>query len=364
MLLNYVIWNPSPEIFSVGSFAIRWYSLLFALGFVIGYFIMKAMFKKEGIPIKVLDKLATYMVIATIVGARLGHCLFYEPKQYLSNPIDILKIWEGGLASHGAAIGILIALYFFSRKTKRPYIWTLDRIVIVVALAGCFIRVGNMMNSEIYGSQTNTTSGFVYISNFEDELIDGKTIENVSFNKPNSDISSQEIQAPIIMMVDFSPSIRDTFVIQNIIEKHIQPYLTSEETLDYYNIFYPRDKMIEYEIFKNAGTHGYSSNINIAGVPRYPTQIYEALAYLLIFFYLLGYYYYRKGKPRGGFLLGMFLILIFTARFFIEFLKAPQVGFETNMTLNMGQWLSVPFIIIGIIIAIWSLRMKKGTVSS
>ena len=163
MIISAIIWNVDPEIFRIGSFAIRWYGLLFALGFVFGYIIMGSIFKKEKIPPKLLDTLTMYMVIGTVAGARLGHCLFYEPECYLSHPLNILKIWEGGLASHGAAVGILIALYFFSRKAKKSYLWIIDRVVIVVALAGFFIRMGNLMNSEIFGVETSLPWGFTFV---------------------------------------------------------------------------------------------------------------------------------------------------------------------------------------------------------
>lgn len=260
MTLNYITWDVQPEIFSTGSFSIRWYGFLFALSFVLGYVIMKKIFKKEGLSVKLLDELSTYMIIATIVGARLGHCFFYERSFYLSNPIEILYIWEGGLASHGAAVGILIALLIFSIKNKKPYFWILDRIVIVVALAGFFIRMGNLMNSEIYGIPTSVPWAFVFVN---------------------------------------------------------------------------------------------ASNFHEADDPRHPTQIYEALSYLLIFFFLLWSYFKKEGKPKPGFLFSMFLILVFTARFFIEFYKEPQVGFEYDMILNMGQLLSIPFVLAGILILIF-----------
>lgn len=251
MLLNAIIWDVNPEIISFGQFAIRWYGLLFASGFVFGYFIMGNIFKKEKVPPKMLDTLTTYMVVGTVLGARLGHCLFYEPEYYLADPIKILKIWEGGLASHGAAVGILIALWLFSRKAHRPYIWILDRIVIVVALAGFFIRMGNLMNSEIYGVETSLPWGFIFVR--------------------------------------------------------------WQET-----------------------------------VPKHPTQIYEGLSYLIIFavLYLL---YQKKGtKLKPGILFGFFLAVLFSMRFLIEFIKEPQVGFEESMALNMGQILSIPFILAGI----------------
>jgi len=262
MIINSIVWNVDPEIFRIGSLAVRWYGLLFALGFVFGYIIMGKIFKAEHIPPKVLDTLTTYMVVGTVIGARLGHCLFYEPEYYMKNPIMILKVWEGGLASHGAAIGILLALYLLSRKIKKPYMWILDRVVIVVALAGLCIRMGNLMNSEIYGTETTLPWGFIFAR------------EN--------------------------------------------------ET-----------------------------------VAKHPTQIYEGLSYLLIFFVL--YYIYRKNTKnlKPGLIFGLFLILLFGVRFFIEFIKEPQVGFEANMSLNMGQLLSIPFILVGIVIVFRAMRQHQ-----
>jgi prolipoprotein diacylglyceryl transferase len=259
----FIHWSPSPEILSFGSFAIRWYGLLFACSFIFGYIILQRVFKKEGIPIKLLDELTTYMIIGTIVGARLGHVFFYEPEWYLAHPIKIFEVWEGGLASHGAAIGIILTLIIFSRVKKRPFLWVIDRIVIVVALSGFFIRMGNLMNSEIYGNVTSLPWGFYF----------------------------------------------------------------------------------ERSLFPEEGK-----------LPRHPTQIYEALSYLVIFVYLLWYYYKKDGKPAPGFIFGMFLILVFGVRFFIEFLKMPQVGFEKGMTLNMGQLLSIPFVLAGGVIVWLSLH--------
>ncbi len=266
MVLSYITWNVSPEIFRVGNFAVRWYGVLFALGFAIGYFIMLNFFRKEKIPVRLLDQLTTYMVIATVIGARLGHCLFYEPAYYLSHPLEIFKIWQGGLASHGAAVGILLALYIFSRKKKVSYWWTLDRIVTVTALAGFFIRMGNLMNSEIFGRPTTLPWGFIYV---------------------NASEASQRLQ------------------------------------------------------------------------PRHPTQIYEGLAYLLIFALLIYLYYRNNGKPKEGSLFCLFLILVFGVRFFIEFLKEPQVGFEQNMALNLGQLLSIPFVLAGAVGLFLIYRKKK-----
>lgn len=265
MHLQVITWDVNPEIFRIGSFAVRWYGLLFASSFLFGYIIMSRIFKNENLGESVLDRLTVYMALGTIIGARLGHCFFYEPGYYLSHPLEILKVWHGGLASHGAAIGILIALWLFVRKEKKDYTWVIDRIAIVVALSGFFIRMGNLMNSEIYGVETNLPWGFIF-------LRDGQT------------------------------------------------------------------------------------------VAKHPTQIYEGLSYLLIFILLYRIYWKNKGEHIQGLLISLLLILVFTARFFIEFLKNDQVDFEASMKLNMGQWLSIPFVIAGFVWLYYSVKAKTRAV--
>jgi len=262
MVLNSIVWNVSPEIFSIGGISVRWYGLFFALSFYLGYLIMAKIFSKENMSQKSLDQLAMYMIISTVIGARLGHCLFYEPGYYLADPVKILKVWEGGLASHGAAIGIIVALILFSIRQHKPVLWILDRIVIVVALAGMFIRMGNLMNSEIYGIQTSLPWGFIFVRN-------GET------------------------------------------------------------------------------------------VAKHPTQIYEALVCLILFLLLLYLYFRKPLAQKNGFLFSLFLIILFTSRFLIEFIKEPQVPFEEHMALNLGQWLSLPFIIGGVAILFISQIQKK-----
>ena len=169
-ILEYVVWSPNPAVFS-GFDRLRWYSLFFAIGFIISQQIIIYIFKKEGHDERLVDRLTIYMVLSTIIGARLGHVLFYEPEKYLSNPIEILKVWEGGLASHGAAIAILIAIWLYVRKVPtQNYLWVVDRIVIVVAMTGALIRFGNLMNSEIGGKATGTDSGFVFARDTEEIL--------------------------------------------------------------------------------------------------------------------------------------------------------------------------------------------------
>jgi prolipoprotein diacylglyceryl transferase len=268
MAINYITWNVSPEIFSIGNWAIRWYGLLFASSFFFGYLILVKVFNKEKIAIKFLDELTTYMIIGTVVGARLGHCLFYEPSYYLQHPLKILMVWEGGLASHGAGIALPLTIILFSRVRKFPFLWVMDRVVIVVALSGFLIRTGNLMNSEIFGIPTTLPWGFYFLR---------------------------------------------------------------------------------------------ASNPAEALDPRHPTQLYEGFSYLLIFLFLWRYYYLKDGKPSPGFIFGMFLVLVFGVRFFIEFIKEPQVGFEQSMFLNMGQLLSIPFVIAGVLLILYSKNKLPGS---
>lgn len=258
-------WAPSPEIFSIGPIHIRYYSVLFVSGFIIGYYIFVKFFKKEGLPVEILDVLLYTLLGSAVIGARLGHCLFYEPEYYLARPLEILKVWEGGLASHGGAIAILIAIWYYVKKYGRKYdfdyMWLMDRIGVATALAGALIRLGNLMNSEIYGNPTDLPWGFVF-------LLRGETL------------------------------------------------------------------------------------------PKHPTQLYEALAYLVTFAVLMLLYFKALPKLKKGTLFGLFLIGIFGARFFIEFVKEPQVAFEQGMTLNMGQWLSIPFVIAGVAIMYWGIYKK------
>jgi phosphatidylglycerol---prolipoprotein diacylglyceryl transferase len=163
MILNFIEWNVNPWIFEIGDFQLRWYGLLFASGFMLGFYILKQIFEKEGIPLEWLDKVLWYVVIGTVVGARLGHVFFYDWDYYSQNLGEIVKVWRGGLASHGAAVGIILALWVYSKNvSKKSILWILDRVVITVACAAVLIRTGNLMNHEIVGDPTNAPWGFIF----------------------------------------------------------------------------------------------------------------------------------------------------------------------------------------------------------
>lgn len=268
-MLSYITWDVSPVIFKLGFFTLRWYSLAFMVGFLVGYEIVARMFRHEGAPERWLGLLLMWTVAGTIVGARLGHVFFYEWDLFSQNPIKILYVWEGGLASHGGAIGVILGVILFSIvTTKRSPLWTFDRLVVPIALVGGLIRLGNLMNSEIFGHATTLPWGFRFIN-------------------------SPEWQALY------------------------------------------------------------------AGQACHPTQIYEAICYFALFALLMWMYWHKNAEERPGLIFGVFLIGIFTPRFFIEFIKNPQEAFEQSMAINMGQWLSIPFIIAGISLIIYAMRRPR-----
>ena len=297
MLLNYITWNVDPVLFSIGSLSVRWYGLMWALGFLIGYFVMRRIYRREQMSDDAMDKLLIYMLVSTVIGARVGHCLFYEPEYYLSHPLKMLAIWEGGLASHGGAIGILIGLWLYvknynkskKKKTNKQsitYIWVLDRIVVAVCLVGALIRVGNVMNHEIYGTPTSLPWGFVFMRGAEQFC---GTFDNYT------------------------------------------PCLAWEAPC-------PPSEWL----------------------PCHPTGLYEAFFCLVAMGILLWMYYKRDlGNRQPGLMFGTFLVIIFGSRICIEFLKNVQVDFERNMIFDMGQWLSLPFVIIGIAMIVWSFVQRK-----
>lgn len=275
-MISFITWTANPNIIS-SPITVRWYGLMFAIGFLVGYEIVFRIFKHEGAPEKWLAPLFFYVVIATVLGARLGHVFFYDWSYYSQHPADILKIWEGGLASHGGTIGIIIAIFIFSWSvTKKSVLWTLDRLCIPIGFVGALIRIGNLMNHEIYGGPTSMPWGFRFVDN-------------------------------------------------------INQYMQGAEP-----------------VFTQ---------------PCHPTQLYEALCYLVVFALCMYLYWRRNAQERPGFLLGVFLIGIFGSRFFIEFLKNVQeqweIGLRQSIGLDQGQMLSIPFVIAGIWLIVRAMRRPR-----
>ncbi len=343
-------------------------------------------YRKEGKPEKDVETLTIYMVIATILGARLGHVFFYEPDKYLAHPIDILKIWEGGLASHGAAVGILFALWLYTKydiklkffwiikdligipysgsakKIKRPgqnYFQVTDRIVIVVALTGCLIRFGNFMNSEIYGKATHSEYGVIFTNNVTQVLVSNTSpIEELKVSKDPSRQANSDGYMPITLELEFKnqPEILDEASLSRYIEGRfseiIDNYSYVNEHIQLTNSNEP-----EYVLTKQPDGH-FNASVNAFGIARHPTQLYESMTSLALCLLLFFIWTRKKEKTPAGLLLGLFLIILFGLRFVHELFKENQVAFEDNMSLNMGQILSIPLIIAGIFILIRSLREK------
>lgn len=274
MIQLFIEWNADPAIITLLGFPIRWYGVCFAFAFLAGFQVVSYLFKKEGRPVEQADQLLLYTMVGTVVGARMGHYFFYEFPLLFADPIrffiQMITPPFSGLASHGAAVGLFTAFYLYTKKNKgQSYLYVTDRIVIVAALAGFFIRFGNLMNSEIIGKPTDLPWGFKFMRDYE-----------------------------------FNPSGLAAFV-----------------------------------------------------VPRHPSQLYEALSCLLLFFILLYLWNLKKEKTQEGSLTGIFMIFVFALRFFYEFLKENQSSFENGLTLNMGQILSIPAVLFGLGV-LWYAKRK------
>ena len=360
--LSYIIWNASPDIFTLPipfldtKLTLRWYGLLFALGFLISQQILYYIFKKEGKPEKDVDTLTIYMVIATVIGARLGHVLFYEPDRYLANPLDILKIWEGGLASHGATVGILFALWLYGRKKKpgQNYLQTLDRIVILVALTGALIRFGNFMNSEILGKPTHSNYGIVFARNVTEVLKSDESVQKVSYVQKDSTANAQGYQ-PVRILLEFADGQNTYEEYTQYVEGRVNSYLSYNP---YVSEHISQTGYVNYKVSQDE-SNKYYAIVNTYAIPRHPAQLYESISCIILFAFLLWIWIRHKEKLAEGRLFGIFLIVCFGLRFVYEFLKENQVDFENSLPLNMGQILSIPLVLLGFYILFRSYRKES-----
>lgn len=365
-MFNYIIWNVNPEILKIGSFSLRWYGLLFALGFLLSQQILYYIYRKEGKPEKDIDTLTIYMVIATIVGARLGHIFFYQPEMLLENPLGVFLPFEftpefrftglQGLASHGAAIGILFALWLYSRKKipGQSYLQVLDRIVIVVAITGCLIRFGNFFNSEIIGKPTNAAYGVAFLGRVDETLVQEddrpSIVESVTFSKNEDFPNGMNGRKPINLYVFFKPGTAKADA-SNFCETNVKFYLTRL----YEFVDEPPRTDLKYELYEEkSGT--LVAKVSTFAISRHAAQLYESISCLLLFLFLFWVWSKEKEKIATGKIFGLFMVILWSLRFIYEFLKENQVQFEDDMTLNMGQILSIPMVIVGIGVLIWSKR--------
>ncbi len=260
---TFMSWNLDPIIKQFGPFTLGWYGLFFAGGVLIGLQLMQWIYRREGRNVAELDRLLWFVLAGTLIGMRLGHCLFYDPGYYLTHWWEIPQFWLGGYASHGGAVGLLVAVALYCRGPERPsYFWLLDRLAIPAVLTGAFIRIGNFFNSEIVGNPTDSVFGVVF-----------KRVDALS---------------------------------------------------------------------------------------RHPVQLYEAVSYLAIFVVLILVYRHKRGLRDGG-ITGLYFILVFTARFVLEFLKTPQAAYEGGLTIHVGQYLSLPFVLVGVALLLRGRRAKNSS---
>ncbi len=370
-MFSFIVWDALPEIFSTKVLNLylepRWYGLLFAAAFIIGRQLLFYIFRKEHKPADDVETLTVYMVLATVIGARLGHVLFYEPELYfnkgLEGILEIFKIWHGGLASHGAAIAILFTFWLYVRRRRahgQTYLWIADRIVIIVALAGCMIRLGNLMNSEIIGKPTNKPWGFVFTSSARDGLMKRyhpdyiRQVQTISDATRKDTLIQGQVFVPVLIEVTVQERYAATTDVNGFARNDLIPFLHQGE---------PAKHLIaDTRFFKPAigSDHGQTLvSIQAYGIPRHPAQLYEAISCFVLFLLLLAIWNYYKARTPQGLLLGIFLVVCFGLRFVYEYLKEPQVDFENELPLYMGQWLSIPALLAGFIVLLIARRNAK-----
>jgi phosphatidylglycerol:prolipoprotein diacylglycerol transferase len=370
MSLSYLIWNGNPELFSIGSFSLRWYGLLFALGFLVSQQLLYYMFRKEGKPEKDVDTLTLYMVIATILGARLGHVIFYQPELFTENPLGVILPFEfspkfrftglQGLASHGGAFAILFALWLYARKKKpgQNYLQTLDRIVILVALTGCFIRLGNFFNSEIIGKVTNNSASVVFLNPVISDMYRGpaggrEPFDGIVAKKDTARSSTAYGQEPLVLYAFFKEGVSREEA-QNYVWDRIATALGRHPEF----VVPPADNL-NFTVYP-FGSRGYAAKVYFTAIKRHPAQLYESISCLLLFIWLFWIWNRHKNNLPEGRIFGIFMIVLWGLRFAYEFLKEPQVDFENSLPLYMGQILSIPLFIAGVYILVRSYRIKPS----
>jgi phosphatidylglycerol:prolipoprotein diacylglycerol transferase len=400
MTLDYLIWNGGREIFSYHWLSLRWYGFLFAGGFVLSYLLLSRIFRKEGKPVSDVDTLTVYMVIATVLGARLGHVLFYQREIITSDPLSVLLPFQfnpkfeftgfQGLASHGGAFAILFALWLYTnyliiwapkpgpelqfndegneavkskikkgfniiKRTKpgQSYIQILDRIVIACMLVGAMIRLGNFFNSEIIGKPTDAPYGVVFTGDLRDIFTKPKDspVEYVSVKKNPDAPAGANGRVPVHIYVVFKDSTSKGQADFYLAQQGKMALMRDREFFDE-----PAGRALNYVVTEDKGT--VVGMISTTAIARHAAQLYESISCLL--FFLLLYWLWAKGwaDRYPGFIFGLFMIILWPLRFLYEFLKEPQVDFERTMTFNMGQILSVPLMIAGVLILIAALNGK------
>ena len=355
MCIYYIVWNPNPIFLEIGTLSILWYSFLFASGFILSRFVIFSIYRAESRVRNNLDYLLLYIIVGTVIGARIGHVVFYEPFKYFNNPIGILKIWEGGLSSHGCALGILVAIWFYVykleffgkkiqiKKHKRQghsWLQIVDRIAIVVALGSIFIRIGNFMNSEMIGKPTKSNFGVIFVGTKIQQVKDRiPAIHSISII--NEDQYIEDNDPTLTLKIKLKEHIVNRAIAESIFKKNIKPLLLKNQKLP--NLIAPSNAPIEIQKSKQ----GYLGYFKMKAIIRHPSQLYEAGICIITFLLLITIWNIRKEHTPSGLIWGIFLLVIFGSRIPQELIKENNVVFGNGFLLNQGQYLSFPFVLLG-----------------
>jgi prolipoprotein diacylglyceryltransferase len=340
-----LIWDADPVLFIAGGLQVGWYGVLFGLGFLLSQRVMYLVYRREGKV--VLDVLLLYLMAGCIIGARITHCLFYDPAYYIGHPLSILKVWEGGLASHGAALGMIAALYLFSRRhPDHPFLWLIDRIAIVALMTGALVRVGNFINGEIVGTPTHGRYGVVFIPQARISVMrqfpQVRALQVVR-REDNRSGPREDIPVTVILDVELPGMSKEPALRQ--LTSGLLPALQANPMVAT-SLRGLADAESLPVLTPLSG--GWRVEIPAWGIPRHPVQLYEGVSALLLAAGLFIVWWGRKASTPGGSLLGWCFILLFTARFFLEFLKEDVTPVEAGLPLKVGQLLSIPFVFLGI----------------
>ena len=364
-MFSFIIWNGSPIVFSIGPFVLRWYVLLFVLGFFIARALLVHIYKKEGKPASDVEKLTIYILIAAVIGLRLGYALFYEPNRIMAKPLEAFLPFQfqpsfqfagvQRLSGYGGVIAVMIAVWLYARKGKagQQYLQVLDRVMIAIALTGVFIGIGNFFNSEIPGKQTSSKSGVVFVRPVTDGLQKlpccimrnpggPNPLQNVEV-KPDTALHPKTTgHSAVLMYLFFKPGATEQLVKEFLIGD-VKTHLFDNSKL----IYESGEEPLHYTIFQEK-EDVFTGRVRTTGIARHPVQLYEAISYLFLFFAMFMIWKKQKNTLPAGRLTGLFLIASAVFNFLIGFAKEAQARFEMSMALNMGQIISISMLFIGV----------------
>lgn len=366
-MFNFIIWNGSPIVFSIGPFVLRWYVLLFVLGFFIARLVLAHIYKKEGKVASEVEKLIIYILVAAVIGVRLGYVLFYEPNTILTKPLEAFLPFRfqpsfqfagiERLSGYGGVIAVMIVIWFYAGKGKnnKKYLQILDRVMITIALTGVFVGIGNFFNAEIPGKPTSSRTGIIFLRPVTDGLVrlpccimrnpgGPNPIQNVEV-KPDTALQAETAgHSPILLYLFYKPGATEQLVKEFLIGD-VKTFLYDNSQ----RVYESGEEPLHYTIFQEKEDE-FTGRVRTTGIARHPIQLYEAISYLLLFIVMFVIWSKSKTQTPAGRLTGIFLICSAVFNFAFGFLKEPQASFESTMALSMGQIISISMLILGLVV--------------